>query len=501
MAPSIWMVAAEAGPLAQVGGLGDVLRGLPAALARASFRVRRFLPAYGSIDREGFVLEEGNLAVPLGAARVPVRFLSRREPEGVVTTLVLCEELFARRGIYGLPGGEYADNARRFALLSRAVWERARRSDDPPDILHAHDWHAAPVPLFARLPPGRGARPRSVLTVHNLGYQGRFAAEEIDWLSLSGPERARVFHPEILADDGGVNFLKVGIACADRITTVSPRHAEEILTPEFGFGLDGLLRGRRQALRGILNGADYDAWNPANDRSLPRPYGPDGLEAKAEAARTLRERFGLRRSDRPLIGALGRLARQKGFDVLAAAAPGLLDLDADLVLLGSGDPSLEARLRDLADGLAGRVGVRLGFDMELAHLLTGGCDLLLVPSRYEPCGLVQMHALRYGTPPVVHRTGGLADTVLDEDDRPGRGTGFAFDGLTPESLVGAVRRALRHRAGAPHAWRALQRRAMAADFSWDRAAGEYAALYEGLMAEKIYGAGGTSQGDEPAAGR
>lgn len=481
MARSIWMVAAEAAPLAQVGGLGDVLRGLPAALARAGFTVRRFLPAYGSIDREGFVPEEGNLAVPLGPARVPVRFLSRREPEGVLTTLVLCEELFARQGIYGPPGGEYPDNARRFALLSRAVWERGRRADDPPDVLHLHDWHAAPVALFGRHLPGRGTRPRTVLTVHNLGYQGRFAAEEIDWLSLSAADRTRVFRPEILEDDGGVNFLKAGLACADRITTVSPRHAEEILTPEFGFGLDGLLRGRREALRGILNGADYDAWDPARDRSLPRPYGPDGLEAKAQAARALRERFGLRRSDRPLLGALGRLARQKGFDVLAAAAPGLLDLDADLVLVGSGDPSVEARLRDLADGLPGRVGVRLGFDTELAHLLIGGCDLLLVPSRYEPCGLVQMHALRYGTPPVVHRTGGLADTVLDEDDRPGRGTGFAFDGLTPESLIGAVRRALRHRAADPSAWRALQRRAMAADFSWDRAAAEYAALYEGLL--------------------
>jgi starch synthase len=496
MASSIWMVAAEAAPFAQVGGLGDVLRGLPAALARRGLSVRRFLPAYGTIRREGFTPEEDNLAVSLGPARTPVRFLTRREPEGVLTTLVECEELYAREGIYGPPGGEFPDNARRFALLARAVCERARRAVEPPGVLHAHDWHAAAVPLFARFLPGWPARPRTVLTVHNLGHQGRFGAEDLDWLSLPGPARALAFRPEILEDHGGINLLKAGLACADRITTVSPRHAEEILTPEFGFGLEGLLRGRRGVLRGILNGADYDAWDPARDRHLPRPYGPDGLEAKGRAARALRERLGLPRSDRPILGALGRLAHQKGFDVLAAAAPALLDLGADLVLVGSGDAALEARLREAGEAHPGRVGVCLTFDPDLAHLLTGGSDLLLVPSRYEPCGLVQMHALRYGTPPVVHRTGGLADTVLDEDETPGRGTGFAFDSLSPDALVGAVRRALAHRTGDPSSWRALQRRAMAADFSWERAAAEYAALYDGLQ-----GAGAGSQGSAPAAGR
>jgi starch synthase len=481
------MVAAEAAPLAQVGGMADVLRGLPAALARRGFRVRRFLPAYGTLDRAGFEPEEGNLAVPLGSARTPVRFLSRREPDGVMTTLVLCEEMFAREGIYGPPGGEYPDNARRFVLLSRAVCERARRAaaghgDDtgPPDVLHAHDWHAAAVPLFVRHLSGWLRAPRTVLTVHNLGYQGRFGGEAFDWLSLPAPERGRVLRPEVLEDHGGINLLKAGLACADRITTVSPRHAEEILTAESGFGLDGLLRTRKQALRGILNGAGYDTWDPARDPHLPRPYGPDRLRGKGEAARALRKGIGLAPSDRPIVGGLGRLAHQKGFDVLAEAIPEILALGADVALIGSGDPAVETRLREIAAAHPGRVAIRLAFDAALAHLLTAGSDLLAVPSRYEPCGLVQLHALRYGTLPVVHRTGGLADSVLDEDANPGRGTGFAFDGLSPGTLVAAIGRALARRAEDPVSWRGLQRRAMAADFSWDRAAAEYAALYAAM---------------------
>ena len=475
------MVAAEAAPLAQAGGLGDVLRALPAALARLGFQVRRFLPAYGSVERAGFEYEEMNLAVPLGPARLPVRFLSRQEPGGVRTTLVECEELFAREGLYGTPAASYPDNARRFTLLGRAVCERARRAARPPAVLHAHDWHAALVPMFARFSGSGPAPPRTVLTIHNLGYQGRFPASEMDWLSLRDGAREEIFHSGGIEDHGGVNFLKAGLRCADRLTTVSPTHAREILTGEFGWGLDGMLRERAGDLVGILNGADYEVWNPGSDPHLPRPYGPAALAAKEASKRALRERIGLPPSDRPLAGVVSRLVAQKGIDLLARGAGALLAAGADLAVLGAGEPEIVQALEALQHGHPGRVRLRLGYDEPFSHLVVAGSDLILVPSRYEPCGLVQMHALRYGAIPVVHRTGGLADTVRDEGEMPGRGTGFVFDGLGPDSLAAAVRRALSLRRSDPAGWRALQQRAMAEDFSWDKAAANYAELYRRLI--------------------
>ena len=472
----IWMVAAEAAPYVQVGGLGDVLRALPPALAPLGFRVRRFLPAYGSVDRAGFAEEDGNLAVPLGPARTPVRFLSREDAPGVTTTLIVCEELFAREGVYGTADGEYPDNARRFALLGRAVCERARRASPPPDILHAHDWHAGLVPLFARALPFGG--PRTVLSIHNLGYQGRFDASARTWLSL------RDVSPSFARDgfgDGGLNFLRAGVWCADWLTTVSPTHAREILTPEFGWGLDELLRRRRDVLSGILNGADYEVWDPSRDRHLPRPFGPNSLARKSEAKRVLVERLGLSPGGRAVIGVVGRLVPQKGIDVLAAAAPRLVAAGADLAILGTGDRATVETLQYLMNRHPGRIMMRAGYDEVLAHLIVGGSDLIAVPSRYEPCGLVQMHALRYGTIPVVHKTGGLADTVRDELENPGRGTGYVFAPLTPDALAEAVLRALQLRSDAER-WRALQRRAMAADFPWAGAARHYAGLYRGLLA-------------------
>ena len=471
------MVAAEAAPEAKLGGLGDVLRALPAALAPLGLRVRRFLPAYGSVDRSGFAEEEGNLAVPLGPARTPVRFLSRSGPAGVTTTLVVCEELFAREGVYGGPDGEYPDNARRFTLLARAVCEKARREAEPPLVLHAHDWHAALVPLFARLLPFRGRRPGTLLTVHNVGYQGTFDSAARTWLSLPGGVVPDAIPRDGIADRDGINFLEIGLACADRLTTVSPRHAAEILTPEFGWGLDALLRRRRGDLTGILNGADYDIWDPATDARLPVRFGPDTLERKEDVKRALAGRLGLERADGPLVGAVGRLAAQKGIDLLAAAAPALVERGASLAVLGAGDRDVVEALLDLERRHPGRVAVRIGFDEDLAHLIVGGSDLLAVPSRYEPCGLVQMHALRYGTIPVVRKTGGLADTVRDESEAPGAGTGFVFTEPEPGALASAVARALELRAQDARAWHALRLRAMAADFSWAKAAALYAALY------------------------
>ncbi|HEU4400602.1 MAG TPA: glycogen synthase, partial [Candidatus Polarisedimenticolia bacterium] len=398
----------------------------------------------------------------------------------VHTTLVECEELFARPGIYGPPGGEYRDNARRFTLLSRAVCEYAARAQTPPDVLHVHDWHTALVPLFARYAVFFRRRPATVLTLHNVGYQGRFGAEEADWLSLGGAALREVLRPEGIEDHGGINLLKAGVAYADRITTVSPTYGREILTPEGGFGLDALLLRRSADLVGILNGADYDTWSPSSDPHLPRPFGPASLEGKAAARRALHESFHLAPSERPLLGVVGRLVHQKGIDVLAGAIPRLVEAGADLVVLGSGERSIVEVLERACADHSGRVALRVGYDERLSHLLVAGCDLVLVPSRYEPCGLVQMHAMRYGTIPVVHRTGGLADTVRDEGESPGAGTGFVFSGLTVENVARSVGRALALRRDAPDAWRALQLRAMAQDFSWGLAARRYVDLYRGI---------------------
>ncbi len=476
------MTAAEAGPLAQTGGLADVLRALPGALGRRGHVVRRLLPAYGGVDTAGFADEGLNLAVPLGPARLPARFLSRHESEGVVTTLVANDELFGRDGIYGPPGGSFRDNARRYAFLSRAVCEFALRRGTVPDVLHLHDWHVALVPLLIRNDPRLAVRPRTVLTIHNLGYQGRFGAEELDWLGLPSALLERVMTPEAIEDHGGINILKAGLVFADRLTTVSPTYAREITTPEGGFGLDPFLRRRGSDLVGILNGADYDLWNPAADAFLPRSYGPDHLEGKLDACRRLRESLALDPADRPLLGVVSRFVAQKGIDVIAEAAPALLEAGADLALLGAGDPEIEARLDRLRREHPGRVGLKIGFDPSLAHLVVAGSDLLVVPSRYEPCGLTQMHALRYGTIPVVRRTGGLADTVRDESARPGQGTGFVFETVAASALVEAVRRALHLRAACPTSWRELQRRAMAENFSWDDAAARYEDLYAGIPA-------------------
>ncbi len=484
----VWQAAAEARPLAAAGGLADVLRALPAALARKGHRVRRFLPAYGSIDRSGFAEEPPLLDVPLGEGALPVRFLSRSEPDGVVTTLVDCPDLFGRPEIYGPPGGEFPDNPRRFTLFSRAVAERARRAARPPDIIHVHDWHAALVPLFLRLGPSRRRAIGTVLTIHNMGYQGHYPASELRWLALGTRQRERLFRPDGIEYYGGINFLKAGLLFADRITAVSPAYAREILTPRFGCGLEGVLAGRRRDLTGILNGADYDLWNPKTDPHLPSPYGPDSLELKERARQAVRAEMGLRRGVRALLGVVSRLVHQKGIDILAEAAPGLWEAGADLAILGDGEPALVKALRKLKREMPERMGLRIGYDDRLSHLVLSGSDLVLVPSRYEPCGLTQMYAMRYGTIPVATRTGGLIDTVRDETAAPGRGTGFLMRDLSPGSLVEAARRGMAFRRADPDLWKDLQRRAMSRDFSWEKAARKYGDLYEEILARGESGA-------------
>jgi starch synthase len=475
----IWMVAAEARPLAQSGGLADVLRALPDALARQGHAVRRFLPAYGFLDRSSFTPEGPGIPVRVGPALMPAWFLSRREPSGAITTLVENAELFERDGIYGPSGGEYPDNARRFIFFARAVCAWAAQRDRPPAILHVHDWHAALIPLLLWHAYPAARSPRSVLTIHNLGYQGEFGADAAEWISLDAAARQRAGGEGAFLPDGGINILRAGILLADALTTVSPTYAREILTPEFGCALDGDLRHRASSLRGILNGADYELWDPVRDAALPERYDAGSLERKRASARALRERLRLPASERPILGVVSRLVQQKGMDVVLRAVEGLLEAGADLAVLGSGEQAMVDELERLRARHPERLGVYIGYDDPLSHLVIAGSDLLLIPSRYEPCGLTQMYAMRYGTLPVVTPTGGLADTV--KDARASGGTGFVMPGLSEEALVATVRHALQARASDPDGWRRLQTAAMAADFSWDLAARRYLEIYAQLL--------------------
>jgi starch synthase len=474
--------AAELFPWVKTGGLGDVVAALPPALAALGIEQRLVLPGFSAL-LDAFELEEvARLRTPFAAERV--RLARAVLPRGGVSVYLIDHPAFYDRpgGPYQTPDGrDWPDNHRRFALLGWAAAAVARGADPNwrPDILHCHDWHAGLAPAYLRADPAGDPVP-SVFTVHNLAYQGFFQASVFPDLTLP----PRFFSIEGVEFYGGLSFLKAGLFYADRLTTVSPTYAAEIQTPAFGMGLDGLLRARAAALTGILNGVDLDVWCPESDPALPRTYGvADAAAGKQAAKGALSARFGLDTAgEGPLFGAVTRLTPQKGFDLVLAALPGLLALGGRLVLLGSGDDALEAGFRAVAHSEAGRVGVAFGYDEALSHLIVAGSDAILVPSRFEPCGLTQLYALRYGALPVVRRTGGLADTVVDANAvtlADGTATGFSFDEETPEALLAAVQRAAELYRD-PASWRRVVTRAMTRDFSWTAAARQYDVLYRTL---------------------
>ena len=474
------MLAPEVHPYAKTGGLADVLAALPAALNRIGVEVSVCLPAYRTALRA-----LGPLPVIL---RLHAPVSSRMEPAEILavpnapapTFLVRADRFFDRDGLYGVGGRDYDDNAERFAFFCRAALEWLRHASPAPDILHMHDWQTALVPAFLRatadLYPELAAV-RTVQTVHNLAFQGRFPSEEWHLLNLD----PRHFVPDGLEFFGDINYLKAGLLFADAITTVSPRYAEEIQTPSFGSGLDGVLRMRADRLRGILNGVDDAVWNPASDPFVPAHYDQGDLRGKARCKAALQADLGLAVSPEPaLLAVVSRLAEQKGLELLGAVLPGLLKTRAvQFVALGSGDARYEELLVDLAGQFPGQVEVRIGFDEPLAHRIEAGADVFLMPSRFEPCGLNQLYSLRYGTVPVVHATGGLDDTVVEFDAREGLGTGFKFTPYTEEAFLAALRRAIDTRRDAA-TWQRLVTNGMSQDFSWQRAAREYARLYTSL---------------------
>jgi starch synthase len=473
--PSVLVIGSEALPFSKTGGLADVLGALPLALAKVGWSVTVVSPRYRGVDA-GTVVDQ--FPVGVGGFTRDVGFHEVFLSERANAVLVDCPDLFDREALYGIGNTDYTDNARRFAMLVRAALEFAARRGRP-SIVHAHDWQAGLAPvylktMYASHPVLRGTA--SVLTIHNLAYQGLF---EPDWLprldlpwSLLTTDRLEYW--------GRISFLKGGINDADLITTVSPQYAREIQTPELGFGFDGILRRRSSDLVGILNGIDTDQWNPSSDRFLPTPFQANDLSAKTQAKREVLRRYNLPVDQptlaRPLIGMISRMVDQKGFDLLASLADELPRLEATWIVLGTG----EARYQDLWTGLAARhpdrIGVRIDFSEELAHLIEGGADIFLMPSRFEPCGLNQMYSMRYGTVPVVHHVGGLADTVRDFTPKGATSTGFVFKEYTRAALLGALQRALAVFQD-PRRWRTLQVAGMRRDNSWDHSAREYVKIY------------------------
>ncbi|MEO7152349.1 MAG: glycogen synthase GlgA [Burkholderiaceae bacterium] len=476
-------VGAEIFPLVKTGGLADVMGALPQALQAQGADVRLLLPGLPAIADA--VLHQKrviDLGPAFGAARITLR-LGQLPYSHLPVYVVDAPYLYRREGspYQASDGQAWDDNLQRFGLLGWVAAHLAAGELDPdwmPALLHAHDWHAAMACVYmAAHPPTRAA---SVYTVHNLAFQGVFAPGDFALLGLPSRFMAATgleFHHQL-------SFMKAGLKFADRITTVSPTHAAEIATPEFGFGLDGVIRGRAREVSGILNGIDIGVWNPRHDTALAAPYDARDMAGKVHCKADLQAAFGLDVDPQaPLFGMVSRLTSQKGLDLVLAALPEAMAAGAQLALLGSGDTAFEAAMRAAAAARPGRIAVRIGYDEGLAHRVIAGADAILVPSRFEPCGLTQLYGLRYGTLPLVRRVGGLADSVGDADPTglsAGTATGFVFDAATPAALSAAWRRALAAYRQ-PAIWQALVRRAMAQDHSWTASAQRYMALYETLI--------------------
>lgn len=475
-------VASEAYPLVKTGGLGDVVGALPLALAREGIETTTLLPGYQGVIgalRDTTIVHSYDF---LHGA--PAHVLAGRAGDLVLFVLD-APHLFARGGNpYVAPDGtDWPDNAQRFAALATAAADLARGAVPAfvPDIVHAHDWQAALA--VALLHYADAPRPGTVMTIHNLAFQGKFPKALLAELGL--PPRA--FAPDGVEYYGEIGFLKAGLALADRITTVSPTYAAEIRSEEHGMGLHGLLRHRAPVLSGILNGIDIEVWDPATDAHLAAAYDARRLTRRAANRAALQDRLGLARDpDALLVGVVSRLTWQKGMDLLAEAMPTLLEKPMQLALLGSGDFALEETLTQAAAANPARVAVSIGYDETLAHQIQGGVDVLLVPSRFEPCGLTQLCALRYGAVPLVARAGGLTDTVIDANAAAigaGVGTGVVFAPDSADALEFALERAVALRRD-DRAWQQMQRRGMKTDVSWTQPAAQYAALFRALAAER-----------------
>ncbi len=484
--PAICLLSSEVEPLSKTGGLADVAGALTRYLHGAGHEVRLFSPAYDLIDRAACsatpVPGLAEIPLTLGPHSYVFSVLRASLPQGASAYLIDCPELYARGSIYTSDPDEHL----RFLVLTRAALAACQRLRFAPQIIHCNDWHTAFAPLFLRTLYATEplfARARSVLTIHNIGYQGIFSATHVADLALPREAQALLYRPELTA--GRINALRHGILYADAITTVSPTHAREICSDEYGMGLQDTLRTRaaQGAVSGILNGVDYDEWDPRRDRYLPLHYDPGRLEVKAQLKRQLLIRRGLTVPPVvPLAGVVSRLAMQKGIELMFDALPRLLDARAlAVVVLGSGEPQYEQFFQRLEQRFGGRVSYERGYHDELAHWIEAASDMFLMPSRYEPCGLNQMYSLRYGTVPIVRRTGGLADSVEHYDPATGRGTGIVFNDFDAPAFEWALHTAL-DLYSQPQHWTRMVRNGMRCDFSWRHQGAQYLELYARLMA-------------------
>ena len=477
----ILFVASEGLPFSKTGGLADVVEALPKALVAQGREVAVLLPRYRGTKTTAVVMP--SLTIPLGARLRFPAIAEGASQSGVRYFFVDDPAYFDRDGLYGGSAGDYPDNAERYSEFCRAAIEIAKHVW-PPDVIHCHDWQTGLVPLLLRTSYADDPLVKDipvVFTIHNMGYHGTFGREVLERAGIPSV----LFHPGALEFFGNVNFLKAGLLFSDYLTTVSKKYAEEIQTPEFGYGLDGVARGRRDRLVGILNGVDYTAWNPEKDKFIAAKYSAKDLSGKQVCKQDLLQAYELpaEHLSRPVIGIVSRFADQKGFDLIAERAHELMREDLLLIVLGTGDRRYEDLFRSLAAAYPGRVGVKIAYDNAIAHKIEAGADMFLMPSRYEPCGLNQIYSLKYGTVPIVRATGGLDDTIETFDLEHGTGTGFKFGEYSGAALVYAVRQALHHFSD-ERIWKRIQLNGMAKDFSWKGPAAAYAKLYEAARASR-----------------
>jgi starch synthase len=490
----IVMLAAEASPFAKVGGLGDVVGALPKALEQLGMNPMVIIPAYRAVQTGTSDFHHcksvSGFGIPMGSSAEHAEiFQSRMDGTGVDVYMIGSQKYFDREGIYNDPstGEGYPDNMERFIFFMKSAIELMIRLGAPFDIIHCHDSHTALVPGLIKMnyrehPIFAGAG--TLFTIHNLAYPGLYSKEALDYAGIA-PEH---FYPSSPFEYWGqVNFMKAGIELADKVNTVSRTYALEIRTnPEFGLGLEGVLQSRSEDLCGIMNGIDYDEWNPETDPLIPAHFSAADLSGKEKCKRSLQRHFHLPIRKRvPLVGIVSRLADQKGFDLIAQAIKEIMAFDLQLVVLGTGQQKYHDLFRHLASDYPGKMGLRLAFDNVLAHKIEAGCDLFLMPSKFEPCGLNQLYSLRYGTIPIVRETGGLADTVIPYDSE--KGTGFSFSNYTAVEMMAAINQALKVYSDPP-AWKSLMVRAMSQDWSWNKSAKEYLQLYQSIH-QKASGSG------------
>ncbi len=479
----ILFVSSEVVPYAKSGGLADVSGALPVALRESGMDVRIFMPCYAAV-KKGMLNKApviNDLTVPLGDMSLTARvYESKSQKRAPTTYFVGREDLFGRPNLYGDSTGDYYDNLERFSFFSHAALRTAQELDFRPDIIHCHDWQTGLIPALLKGPYSINffSGTSVLFTIHNMGYQGVFPVNK---LLMTGLNSSDYYHQEGLEYWGSISLLKSGIVYADAVTTVSPTYAGEILTHDFGLGMEGILANKKGALFGILNGVDYDVWNPEKDKHVAGNYSIKNIAGKIICKKDLIKEMNLDPSlrDKPLFGMVSRLDKQKGLDMLLEIMDEVIALDAGFVLLGSGDSYIENTIKEKAKQHTGKIGTGIGFNDPLAHKIMAGSDIFVIPSRYEPCGLTQMYALKYGTVPLVRATGGLNDTVFQYDTNTKTGNGFKFDAATSGELLNSIRQATALYKDKAE-WKKLISNGMKEDFSWKKSAEKYIEIYKRL---------------------